>query len=708
MRNGPATSLSPSAREHGSEVSDNSLRDVVALSTLPAIWTGADPIRIAESLAASVFTMLEPEFVYVSFVLTSSTPPVVVAQTGRHHTDRALAEQIGPAVLDWARAHDPDDLFTLALPGRFEAVRLATRPIGLDGELGAIAAAFARDRNPGSTDLLLLNVAATQAAVAVQNAKLLGALRESDRRERARAAELQAILDAVPVCMFVSEDPECRKMRGSRLTYETLHLPPGANVALSNPEAGTSFRAMRDGREIPPEDLPARKAAATRQAVRNYEFDLVYSDGTRRSMFGDAVPLFEEEGRLRGVLGAFIDISERKRNEERLRQSQKLESIGLLAGGIAHDFNNLLVGVIGNASLVQEMLPPGHPAAELVDGISKTGEQLAHLTRQMLAYSGKGQFFVETFDVSTLVRDVEGLVRPAIPKKIAVHLELGEDLPPIEADRSQVQQVLMNLVINAAEAIGGGDGLVTVETALRVVDAAFIGAHPGASDLQSGEYVALEVRDTGCGMDEAVKSKIFDPFFSTKFTGRGLGLAAVGGIIRGHKGAILVSSEPGRGSTFTVFFPAAERKPERSQAAAPSAPRQGSGVVLVIDDERVVREAAKQSLERNGYNVLVAHEGVAAIDIVRRYPGKIDLAVLDLSMPGMSGAETLPELRKIRPDVKVLVSSGYSEAEAMALFRGQKVSGFVQKPFTSAVLAEKVNAAMRDANLSTAAKWPLP
>jgi CheY-like chemotaxis protein len=248
----------------------------------------------------------------------------------------------------------------------------------------------------------------------------------------------------------------------------------------------------------------------------------------------------------------------------------------------------------------------------------------------------------------------------------------------------------MNLVINAAEAMGGHDGLVTVATRTQIVDAAYIRAHSEASDLEYGEYVVLEIRDTGCGMDESVRAKIFDPFFSTKFTGRGLGLAAVAGIVQGHKGAILVTSETGKGSTFTVLFPTTGRRAERNSVVAPVAVAQGSGVVLVIDDEQVVRGLAKRALEHRGYNVLVAYDGLAALDIFRRHPGTIDVVVLDLSMPGISGEEALPELRKIRPDVKVLISSGYSEAEAMAMFRGQKVSGFIQKPYSAATLANAV------------------
>ena len=252
----------------------------------------------------------------------------------------------------------------------------------------------------------------------------------------------------------------------------------------------------------------------------------------------------------------------------------------------------------------------------------------------------------------------------------------------------------MNLAINAGEAIGSHDGLITVRTGTQVVDDAYQRRRPEAADLPPGPYVVLEVRDTGCGMDEAVKARIFDPFYSTKFTGRGLGLAAVAGIVRGHKGAIVVTSAPGKGTAFAVLFPLAAHPAEQEPDAARSAVAQGSGVVLVIDDEQVVRDMVKKALEHCGYTVLVADGGLAAIDILKRHPGNIDLAVLDLSMPGMSGEETLPELCKIRPNVKVFISSGYGEGEAMTKLSGQRVSGFLQKPYTLAALAEKVQRAL--------------
>jgi len=475
---------------------------------------------------------------------------------------------------------------------------------------------------------------------------------------------------------------------------------------LVNAQIEEMFRYTRDELLGQPMDilLPERYRQAHAQHVRDY-FARPYTrvmcpalDLVGLTKDGHEFPLeislsYVEQGGSRLALALITDITERKRAEARLQQAQKFESLGLLAGGVAHDFNNLLVGVIGNASLALEMLPPGNPTVELLKEVIKTGEQAAHLTRQMLAYSGKGKFLVEALDLSVLVPEMIGLVRPSISKKIALQLNLDAELPPIQADRGQVHQVFMNLALNAAEAIGSHDGLITVRTGVQELDDRLTRPHPAVPAPRPGKHVFLEVRDTGCGMDDATRAKIFDPFFSTKFTGRGLGLAAVSGILRGHKAAITVTSAPGKGSCFTVLFPAAEpAAKEQPLLAAPNAALRGAGVVLVVDDERVVREMAKRALERQGYTVLLADSGLAAIDTVRRHPGEIALVVLDLSMPHMSGEETLPELRKIRPEVKALVSSGYSEDETMTLFGGQRVTGFIQKPYTSMGIAEKVKA----------------
>ncbi|MCC6858578.1 MAG: PAS domain S-box protein [Bryobacterales bacterium] len=519
-------------------------------------------------------------------------------------------------------------------------------------------------------------------------------LRESERRERARAAELEAVMNAAPGMILIARDDQCRYLAGNSMAYDLLRRPPGSNLSKSAPEdeRPANFRVMKGGVEMPLQELPPQKAALTGQPVRDCEIDLAFDDGSSVSLLGNAVPMLDENGRPRGAVGVFIDITERKRAEDRLREAQKLESLGLLAGGVAHDFNNLLVGVVGNASLAKEILPPGDPAVELLDGVIKTGEQAAHLTRQMLAYAGRGKFLLEPLDLSALIPEMSALLRTSISKKIALHFNLEKDLPAIEADRGQVQQVFMNLALNAAEAIGSGDGLISIRTGVQDVDGRFLRLHPQAASLPPGRYVCLEVTDTGCGMDEATRARIFDPFFSTKFTGRGLGLAAVAGIVRGHGGAITVSSMPGQGSCFTVLLPQAARGVDQRPAVAGADALHGAGTVLVVDDEQIVREMARKALQRHGYTVLQADGGPAAIDIFRRYPGEIALVLLDLSMPGMSGEETLRGLRKIRPDVKVVLSSGYSEAETMEAFQGQPVSGFIQKPYTARGLAEKVKA----------------
>jgi PAS domain S-box-containing protein len=434
---------------------------------------------------------------------------------------------------------------------------------------------------------------------------------------------------------------------------------------------------------------------AAGKAVTRHEDVFFRKDGKRVEVAFSIAPISTDD-QITGAVVVVRDVTERNRAEEQLRQAQKLESLGLLAGGVAHDFNNLLVGVLGNASLAQELLPPGS-AKELLDGIVRAGEQAANLTRQMLAYSGKGHFLLEQLDISRMVQDVKGLVEPSIPKKIGLRLDLAPNLPPVTADRGQIQQIFMNFTLNAAEAIGDKEGEISIETGLQQVDAQYVRQHAGASELSPGTYVWLSVKDTGCGMDEATRSRVFDPFFSTKFLGRGLGLAAVAGIVRGHKGAILVDSAPNQGSTFTVLLPAAERAAMPAAAARPpAATHAGSGVVLVVDDEELVRKMAKKALENYGFQVLLADSGSAGVDLYRQQAGNIDVIVLDLSMPHMSGGETLPELRKIRPEARVIISSGYSEAEAMKGFQGNAISGFIQKPYTAGRLADKINEVMAE------------
>jgi PAS domain S-box-containing protein len=419
-----------------------------------------------------------------------------------------------------------------------------------------------------------------------------------------------------------------------------------------------------------------------------FEKAFVRSDGSRAPVLIGAT-LFERDP-LRWL--AFVtDLTDRKELEKRLFEKQKLESIGMLAGGIAHDFNNLLVGILGNASLLQDLLPERSNLHPFLDDVVKASERAAHLTRQMLAYSGKGRFFLDRVNLSELLQQTRRLLQPSIPSKVLLQYDLKAGLPEVEADAAQMQQVVMNLVLNAAEAIGDTMGSIRVRTGIQNVDRAYIGRELENAEIEPGSYVTIEVRDTGCGMDESVRARIFDPFFTTKFTGRGLGLAAVAGIVRGHKGAIQVSSIPGKGSTFVVLLPVvAEAAPAGTASHPPAEEAHSQGTILLVDDEEVVRRIAKTALERRGYAVLTAESGAEAIDILKKDKDRVGAVILDWSMPGMNGNETLPHLRRVKPDVQVVVSSGYGEAETLRLFEGQPVSGFIQKPYTSQRLGEMI------------------
>lgn len=388
-----------------------------------------------------------------------------------------------------------------------------------------------------------------------------------------------------------------------------------------------------------------------------------------------------------------LDLTERKQIEERLLQAQKMESIGLLAGGIAHDFNNLLTGVLGNASLALDGLPPSHPVRRRIKGVISASEKAADLTRQLLAYAGKGQFVIRAVNLSERVRGITELIRASIPKSVRIRLELSENLPCVSADAAQMQQLIMNLVINAAEAIGEGPGTVLIRTGTVELRRQAAGKLQPAFEVAPSQYVQVEVTDDGCGMSEEILPKIFDPFFTTKFTGRGLGLAAVLGIVKAQKGAIEVHSTPGKGSTFKVRLPALEQ-PAEPQPPRPRRAVRGTGTILVVDDEPVVREVAQAALERLGYRVLLAEDGKTALDMFDKHSGLVSVVLLDLTMPEMDGLEAFQRLKAMRPQVKVLLSSGYNEAEATNRFEGLGLAGFVRKPYTSQRLAEKIKSAL--------------
>jgi two-component system, cell cycle sensor histidine kinase and response regulator CckA len=320
------------------------------------------------------------------------------------------------------------------------------------------------------------------------------------------------------------------------------------------------------------------------ESFRNFQAMRIRKDGRTIWISITASPIRDRQGKVVAISSTARDITEIKALEEQLRQAAKLESLGVLAGGIAHDFNNLLVEILGNASLMKNILPPTSRAGRMLDDVINAGERAATLTRQLLAYSGKGKFVIQPVDLSDLVREMTKLVQASIPKTVALRLRLASDLPAVVGDVAQLQQLIMNLVINAAEAIGDNPGSVTVTTGKQqIVDGETAGTTVGADPVTPGRYVFFEVEDNGAGMDEATVAKIFDPFFTTKFTGRGLGLSAALGIVRGHEGFMQVASIPGRGSTFKVLFPAAQEKLAPRPSREVKDDLTGSGVILLVD-----------------------------------------------------------------------------------------------------------------------------
>jgi two-component system cell cycle sensor histidine kinase/response regulator CckA len=441
----------------------------------------------------------------------------------------------------------------------------------------------------------------------------------------------------------------------------------------------------------PDEEALILKRIAKGERVDHFETTRLRKDGRQIEVSLSISPIYDKGGIVRGASHVARDITERRTLETQRLHAQKLESLGVLAGGVAHDFNNLLTGILGNASLVADSMHPSNPDRPILNECVQAAERAAQLTRQLLAYAGKGRFVVEPVSLSALVREISALIQTSISRKVQVRLELADNLPTVEADAGQLQQVVMNLIINGAEAIGQNVGLVVCSTASQMVDDAYIRTlGPEARYIAPGRYVALEVHDSGCGMDEATLARIFDPFFTTKFTGRGLGLAAVSGIVHGHKGAIKVYSSPGKGTTFKVLFPAMGVENVSQTLDFHGACEGNNQTVLIVDDEESVRSTARNTLQRRGYRTLEAKDGREALEVFREFANEITLVLLDLTMPYMNGEEVLRELKIILPDVRVLLSSGFNEVEAVRRFAGKGLAGFLQKPYTAALLAETI------------------
>jgi PAS domain S-box-containing protein len=423
------------------------------------------------------------------------------------------------------------------------------------------------------------------------------------------------------------------------------------------------------------------------------DYDVVCNDGTSLSLELSVSLLKDQDGLPMGYRGVLRDVSERKKTEEekhklesQLQQAQKMESIGTLAGGIAHDFNNILMGIQGNASLMLLKIESDHPNYEKIKNIEKYVQNGTELTKQLLGFARRGKYLIKATDLNEIIDKSSGLFART-KKEIRVHTDLREDLWTAEVDRGQIEQVLLNLYVNAWQAMNNGGDLY-LQTENIILDRSYVKPYK----VEPGRYVKISVSDTGVGIDKETQERIFEPFFTTKEMGRGtgLGLASVYGIIKSHGGYINVYSETEKGTVFTIYLPASEKEVARDKDASPALMVRGSGTILLIDDEKMILDVGIELLEELGYTVISAMSGNEAIEVFENGGNKIELIIMDMIMPGMGGGETFDRLKEIDPDIKVLLSSGYSiNGQATKILR-RGCDGFIQKPFNMNQLAQKV------------------
>ncbi|MDA1044508.1 MAG: response regulator, partial [Verrucomicrobia bacterium] len=402
------------------------------------------------------------------------------------------------------------------------------------------------------------------------------------------------------------------------------------------------------------------------------------------------------------ILGANQDISDLKRRNDEFKkdsrhniQAQKLESLGALAGGVAHDFNNLLMGILGNANLLEDCIPPHSEARDYLGDIETSARRAAELCHQLLAYSGRANLVMEPIDVNATVRETEALMGASISKKIAVNYQFLDSVPAIDADASQIRQILINLFANAAEAIEDASGVITVSTGVMECDEDFFAMAYYSDNALPGTYSYIQVQDTGFGMSPDTLSRAFEPFFSTHASKRGLGLPAVLGIVLSHEGCIDIESEPRKGTRVRVLFPVSELKPARIDPQGHiSAGTRMRGTVLVVDDEVTVRNVAKNMLTLLGLRVITAIDGRDAVQRYEEIEEDIACVLLDLTMPHMNGEEAFDALYKLDPSIRVIISSGYAEEEIAHRFEGRAIAGFIKKPYEIDALRDTVHRAI--------------
>jgi PAS domain S-box-containing protein len=429
--------------------------------------------------------------------------------------------------------------------------------------------------------------------------------------------------------------------------------------------------------------------------IRVTDYDAIDKDGREIALELTASLLRDTGGAPMGFRGVLRDVSnrkeaeaEKKKLEVQVQQAQKMESIGTLAGGIAHDFNNILMGIQGNASLMAIKTDAGHPSYEKIKNIETYVENGTELTRQLLGFARRGKYHAITTDINDVIEKSAGMFGRT-KKEIRIQMDLVPEIWTVEVDRGQIEQALLNLYVNAWQAMPDG-GSLSLKTENIVLGADFINSQ--SYQVEAGNYIKISVTDTGSGIDQQTQARIFEPFFTTKEMGRGtgLGLASVYGIIKNHGGYINVSSDTGQGTTFSIYLPASAKAVQPEVRTVTPTVVTGNGTILLIDDEKMIIDVGQELLQELGYDVLTARSGKAAVEIYRQKSTRIDLVIMDLIMPGMSGSETYDRLKEINTHVKVLLSSGYSINGQAAKIMERGCDGFIQKPFNINQLSEKI------------------
>ncbi len=509
--------------------------------------------------------------------------------------------------------------------------------------------------------------AALEARVAERTAEL-----------RRTAGELRALVEASPLAIC-GLGPDGRVQSWNAAAQRIFGYAPeeviGRPLPIVGPEQEAEFAELR------------RRVLGGR-AFTELETRRRHKDGRLLDVSISTAPLYDEHGAPAGLVAVYADIGARLALEAQFRQSQKMEAVGRLAGGVAHDFNNVLTVIRAQTDLLLAELPPGDGRRGEILEIQGAADRAASFTRQLLAFSRRQILQPKATDLNAVITEMGGLLRRLVGEDVTVVTKLDPRLASVWADPGQLQQVIMNLAVNARDAMPGG-GTLLLETANVELDADYPHTHPSA---QSGRHVCLAVTDTGCGMDAATQARIFEPFFTTKEQGRGtgLGLSTVYGIVKQSGGHIWVYSEVGRGTTFKLYFPPHEGAPEpvAAGAAPPAAPLNGDATILRVEDEAPVRRSVRRLLERSGYRVLEARSGEEALALAAAPDTRIDLVLSDMVMPGMSGMELPARLRERRPGLRVLLMTGYTQ-EAISR-AGAVGEPMIEKPFTLAGLLERV------------------